>query len=216
MKSCFITGTDTEVGKTFVTSALLLALQQRGVRAIGMKPVAAGTDNQGRNDDVEALMAASVVQAPHELVNPYLFHPPIAPHIAAQEAGCRIDLEHIVSCFRQLEQQADAVLVEGVGGFCVPLGAALDAADLAEKLALPVILVVGMRLGCINHALLTQQAIAARGLKLTGWIANRIDPAMPRFAENQATLEARLAAPLLASIPPHSTPQSAARLFVGL
>ena len=168
MNSCFITGTDTEVGKTFVTCALLLALKQRGIRAIGMKPVAAGTDERGHNDDVEALLAASSVRAARELVNPCLFAAPIAPHIAAQETGRPIDLAHIVGCFRQLEQQADAVLVEGVGGFCVPLGERVDAADLAEQLALPVILVVGMRLGCINHALLTQAAIAARGLKLVG------------------------------------------------
>lgn len=213
MNSCFITGTDTEVGKTFVTCALLLALKQRGIRAIGMKPVAAGTDERGRNDDVEALLAASSVRAARELVNPCLFAAPIAPHIAAQETGRPIDLAHIVGCFRQLEQQADAVLVEGVGGFCVPLGERVDAADLAEQLALPVILVVGMRLGCINHALLTQAAIAARGLKLVGWVANCIDPAMSRLTENRAALEARLAAPLLGTIPVGSTPEAAARLI---
>ena len=213
MNSCFITGTDTEVGKTFVTCALLLALKQRGIRAIGMKPVAAGTDERGHNDDVEALLAASSVRAACELVNPCLFAAPIAPHIAAQETGRPIDLAHIVGCFRQLEQQADAVLVEGVGGFCVPLGERVDAADLAEQLALPVILVVGMRLGCINHALLTQAAIAARGLKLVGWVANCIDPAMSRLTENRAALEARLAAPLLGTIPAGSTPEAAARLI---
>ena len=210
MKSCFITGTDTEVGKTFVTCALLLALKQRGIRAIGMKPVAAGTDALGRNEDVEALIAASDVLAARELVNPCLFDPPIAPHIAAQETGRPIELAHILDCFRRLEQQADTVLVEGVGGFFVPLGETVDAADLAEKLALPVILVVGMRLGCINHALLTQAAIAARGLKLHGWVANSIDPSMARFAENLAALESRLAAPLLGVIPAKSTPAAAA------
>ena len=213
MNAFFITGTDTEVGKTFVTTALLLALKQQGIRAIGMKPVAAGTDAQGRNDDVEALIAASGVQAGRELVNPYLFDAPVAPHIAAQETGRVIELEHIVACFRQLATQAETVLVEGVGGFCVPLGPRHDAADLAEKLALPVILVVGMRLGCINHALLTQAAIAARGLKLAGWVANGIDPAMPRFEENRTALAARLDAPLLATIPANSPPEAAAKRF---
>lgn len=209
----FITGTDTEVGKTFVTSALLLALRSRCVKAIGMKPVAAGTNENGRNDDVEALIAASGVPAPRELVNPYLFHPAIAPHIAASEEGRSIDIDRIIDSFDTLRGLADAVLVEGVGGFCVPLGPHSDSADLAEQLGLPVILVVGMRLGCINHALLTQQAIAARNLRLTGWIANRIDPAMSRFEENLAALKTRIDAPLLGIIPANSTPELAARLL---
>ena len=175
-----------------------------------MKPIAAGTDAAGKNDDVEALIAASGIRAPRELVNPYLFAPPIAPHIAAQEAGRRIDIDHIVSAFQHLQQLADCVLVEGVGGFCVPLDDRTDTADLARHLALPVILVVGMRLGCINHALLTHQAIAASGLRLAGWIANRIDPAMSRFEENLAALQARMTAPLLGIIPSNSTPAEAA------
>ena len=209
----FVTGTDTEVGKTFVTSALLLALCARGVKAVGMKPVAAGTDAAGKNDDVEALIAASGVSAPRELINPYLYQPAIAPHIAAAEEGRVIDIALIVDAFKSLREMADTVLVEGVGGFCVPLGPHSDTAELAEALGLPVILVVGMRLGCINHALLSQQAIAARGLKLAGWIANRIDPGMSRFAENLAALEERMAAPLLAVIPAGSTPQKAAALI---
>ena len=206
----FVTGTDTEVGKTFVSCALLHALRAAGKKPIGMKPVAAGTDDKGLNDDVEALIAAAGSAAARELINPYLFAPAIAPHIAAAEAGLNIDIEHIATACTQLRSMADAVLVEGVGGFCVPLGPTHDSADLAERLALPVILVVGMRLGCINHALLTQQAIAARGLKFIGWVANRIDPEMPRFAENLATLQARLAAPLLGVVPAHSTPAAAA------
>ena len=214
MKSAwFITGTDTEVGKTFVTSALLLALRGRGVKAIGMKPIAAGTDAAGKNDDVEALIAASGVSAPRELINPYLFQSAIAPHIAAAEEGRVIDIALIVDAFNDLREMADTVLVEGVGGFCVPLGPHSDTADLAEALGLPVILVVGMRLGCINHALLSQQAIAALGLKLAGWIANRIDPGMSRFEENLSALEERMAAPLLAVIPAGSTPQKAAELI---
>ena len=209
----FVTGTDTEVGKTFVTCALLLALKGQGVKAVGMKPVAAGTNEHGCNDDVEALIAASGVVAPRELVNPYLFHPAIAPHIAAIEEGRSIDIDRIVDSFDTLRSLADAVLVEGAGGFCVPLGPHADSADLAEQLGLPVILVVGMRLGCINHALLTQQAIAAHGLKLAGWVANRTDPAMSRFDENLAALTARIKAPLLGVVPSNSTPDLAARLL---
>ena len=209
----FVAGTDTEIGKTFVACALLHALRDQGLTAIGMKPVAAGTDENGRNDDVEALIAASGVEAPRELVNPYLYAPAIAPHIAALEAGRPIDLERIAQSFAALRPLADAIVVEGVGGFCVPLGPQVDAADLAQRLALPVILVVGMRLGCISHALLSAQAIAARGLTLAGWVANRIDPQMARFDENLASLEARLAAPLLGVIPANSSPAIAARLL---
>lgn len=209
-RAWFITGTDTEVGKTFATCALLLALRNQGLRAIGMKPIAAGTDENGKNDDVERLIAASGTDAPRELINPYLFQPAIAPHIAAAETGRVIAIEHIIATFEKLRGMADTVLVEGVGGFCVPLCHHTDTADLAERLGLPVILVVGMRLGCINHALLTCQAIAARGLTLDGWIANRIDPAMSRFDENLAALRERIAAPLLGIIPPASTPEAAA------
>ena len=207
----FVAGTYTEIGKTFVACALLHALRNQGLTAIGMKPVAAGTDENGRNDDVEALIAASGVAAPRDLVNPYLYAPAIAPHIAAVEAGLPIDLERIAQSFVALRPLADAIVVEGVGGFCVPLGPQVDAADLAQRLALPVILVVGMRLGCISHALLTQQAIAARGLTLAGWVANRIDPQMARFDENLASLEERLTAPLLGVIPANSSPEKAAK-----
>ena len=207
----FVAGTDTEIGKTFVACALLHALRDQGLTAIGMKPVAAGTDENGRNDDVEALIAASGVEAPRELVNPYLFAPAIAPHIAALEENRSIDIERIAQSFAALRPLADAIVVEGVGGFCVPLGPRSDAADLAQRLALPVILVVGMRLGCISHALLTEQAIAARGLTLAGWVANRIDPKMARFDENLASLEERLTAPLLGVIPASSSPEKAAK-----
>ena len=209
----FVTGTDTEVGKTFATCALLHVLKNHGIKAIGMKPIASGTDADGKNDDVEALIAASGVSAPRELINPYLFHPAIAPHIAAEEEGREIAIAPIIAAFHALRGMANAVLIEGVGGFCVPLGPQCNAADLAEKLGLPVILVVGMRLGCINHALLTQQAIAARGLKLAGWIANRIDPKMSRFEENLATLKMLIDAPLLGVIPANSTPEAAAHLL---
>jgi dethiobiotin synthetase len=207
----FIAGTDTEIGKTFVTCALLHALRDRGLTAVGMKPVAAGFDAHGKNEDVEQLLAASSIQAPHELVNPYAFAAAVAPHIAAAEEGRVIELPRIVAAFGQLRAMADAVVVEGVGGFCVPFGPQCDAADLAVALDLPVILVVGLRLGCINHALLTAQAIAARGLRLAGWVANRIDPAMARGDENLAALRKRLNAPLLGDIPYGTTPQQAAR-----
>ena len=206
----FIAGTDTEVGKTFVTCALLHAFARQGIRAVGMKPIAAGTDADGRNEDVEQLLAAMSVKPAREVVNPYLFSPPIAPHIAAREAGRSIEPGPIQDAFKALQAQAEVVLVEGVGGFLVPLGPTYDAADLAQDLALPVILVVGMRLGCINHALLTRDAIAARGLPLAGWVANRIDPHMNRLEENIEALQTRLPPPLLGIIPPASTPQDAA------
>lgn len=200
----FVTGTDTEIGKTLVSSALLLALAQRGLSTAGMKPVASGAellDGVWHNDDVDALMAASSVACPMELVSPYLMQTPAAPHIVAGLENVTISAVQIQSCYAQLTQQADAVVVEGVGGFCVPLNDQLTTADLAQQFALPVILVVGMRLGCINHALLTAEAIAARGLRLAGWVANTVDPDMLYMNENLAALQQRLAAPLLGQIP---------------
>jgi dethiobiotin synthase len=206
----FVTGTDTEIGKTFVACALLHTLRRAGLSAVAMKPIAAGFDDSGRNDDVERLLAASSLQPPRELVNPYGFKAAIAPHIAAAEEGRHIELTQIVAAFAQLQTLADAVLVEGVGGFCVPLDRTHDTADLAAALKLPVIMVVGMRLGCINHALLTQQAILARGLPLAGWVANRIDPAMLRCSENIAALQERLTAPLLGVVEHGTTAENAA------
>lgn len=200
----FVTGTDTGVGKTLVACALLRTYAARGVRAVGMKPVAAGAEPTAeglKHEDVERLAAASSVTAPREHVNPYCFAPAIAPHIAAAQAGVTIDLGRIERSFCALAGLADVVIVEGVGGFHVPLGPATDTAQLATRLALPVILVVGMRLGCLNHALLTADAIAARGLKLAGWVANHVDPRMAAADENVRALEQRIAAPLLARIP---------------
>jgi dethiobiotin synthetase len=212
--SWFVTGTDTGVGKTLVTCALLHALHNQGsLRVAGMKPVAAGLDAQGRNDDVEQLRCASSFAAPYPLVCPYPLRAAIAPHIAAAEEGVVIDLPRIAEAFSNLLSMADCVVVEGVGGFCVPLGEHYDTADLAVALDLPLILVVGMQLGCINHALLSQQAIAARGLKLAGWIANCIDPAMLRQEENVQSLKQRIAAPLLGTIPFGATWQQAASLL---
>lgn len=200
----FVTGTDTGVGKTRVACALLRALAKTGVRAVGMKPVAAGAvrDAEGLlNEDVAALMAAAAVAAPRALVNPYCFEPAIAPHIAAERAGVVISTEKISAAFDALASSADMVVVEGAGGFCIPLGHEFDSARLAARLGLPVIMVVGLRLGCLNHALLTAQAINARGLVLAGWIANAIDPGMEAVEENVASLASRLGAPLLARWP---------------
>lgn len=197
----FLTGTDTEIGKTFVTCALLHLARRHGLRAAGLKPIAAGTDADGKNEDVENIRAANSVVLPDDLLNPYCFAPPIAPHIAAAESGLAIDFPTIVKTVDQARRQADLVIVEGAGGFCVPLGEDRGFDDLAVELGLPVLLVVGMRLGCINHALLTAEAIASRGLTLAGWVANRIDPDMSRFEENLAALRTRLRAPLLGVVP---------------
>lgn len=209
--SFFIAGTDTGVGKTHVTCALLHATRGLGLTAVGMKPIAAGAEADGGNADVRQLMAASAIQPPLEWVNPFFYAPAIAPHIAAREARRPIDIALIQQRFQQLQHQADLVLVEGVGGFRVPLDDSFDTADLAQRLALPVVLVVGMRLGCLNHALLTAEAVAKRSLQLAGWVANRIDPDMERFEANLATLQDRLGGPLMGIIPYGSTPVQSAR-----
>jgi dethiobiotin synthetase len=155
------------------------------------------------------LIAASNVAVPREHVNPYCFAPPVAPHIAARRAGVAISLDRIEQSFRALAALAQVVVVEGVGGFRVPLGAGTDTARLATRLALPVVLVVGVRLGCLNHALLTAEAVAARGLRLAGWIANHIDPQMDAAEDNVRALEALVAAPLLARIAFAAGPEAA-------
>ncbi|MBL8260435.1 MAG: dethiobiotin synthase [Candidatus Competibacteraceae bacterium] len=193
----FVTGTDTGAGKTHATCALLHAARRAGLTALAMKPIAAGVGADGRNEDVSHLLAASTFEPPLEWVNPFLYTPAIAPHIAAREAGRPIEMAVIAQAFERLRTRADTVWVEGVGGFRVPLDKRWDTADLAQKLALPVVLVVGMRLGCLNHALLTAEAITGRRLPLAGWIANRVDPAMERFEANLETLKQRLRAPLI-------------------
>ena len=202
--ACFVTGTDTEVGKTLISSAMLHALSVQGVLAAGMKPIASGVtiiDGQLQNEDVRALTAAANIELPLELVTPYLFTEPVAPHIGAVQNGISFDTDHILNCYQQIAQRSDAVIVEGVGGFRVPLTESLDTADLATQFALPIVLVVGMRLGCISHALLTAEAIAARGLTLAGWVANTVDPDMRYQSKNIAALKACLPAPLLGSVP---------------
>ena len=197
----FVTGTDTGVGKTRVACALLHALRARHARCVGMKPVAAGVDALGHNDDVLALRAASNVAVPAALDNPVLLGDAVAPHIAAARAGFTIDIDALVRAYAALATRADAVVVEGAGGFAVPLSSERTGADLAAALGLPVILVVGLRLGCLNHALLTRDAIAARGLRLAGWVCNRIDPAMLEQSANRDWLCGVLDAPLLADWP---------------
>lgn len=191
----FVSGTDTGIGKSLASATLLHALRGRGLRAVGMKPLASGCEAtaQGwRNEDALALQAASDPRPAYDDVNPFALPNPLAPELAAADAGIRVTLEPIVSAFERLSRQADAVVVEGVGGWAAPLSAELDQADLARALDLPVVLVVGLRLGCINHARLTARAIELDGLRLAGWIANDIDPAMARADENFELLKQRL------------------------
>ncbi len=198
----FVTGTDTGVGKTRVAVALIHALRARGLRVAAMKPVSAGAEPGHLNEDVTALRAACNVEADLPDMNPYAFDRPVAPHIAAAHAGVVIDVERIVAAYARLAARADVVVVEGAGGWRVPLSDEADMADLAARLGLPVILVVGLRLGCLSHAFLTADAIRARGLPWAGWIANRIDPALSFADENLAALTARLPGPCL-GIQPH-------------
>jgi len=211
--SCFITGTDTGVGKTLVTAAFLHALGRAGLPATGVKPVAAGTvlvNGEAFNDDVVMLADASGTSLPREMTTPYLLREAAAPHIAAALEGVSIDAGHLLRCYQQVAVLTEAVVVEGVGGFRVPLSEQFDTADLAAQLGLDMILVVGLRLGCINHALLTAEAIAARGLRLAGWVANQIDVAMPYQEENVQALCDRLAAPLIGVVPWMTSPTAAA------
>ncbi|RTZ48103.1 dethiobiotin synthase [Candidimonas sp. SYP-B2681] len=200
----FVSGTDTDVGKTLVASSLLYALTHAGIRTAGIKPVAAGAEwreGMWHNDDAEALAAQASVKVPARLSTPYLLQQPVAPHIAAALEGKTIVLSHILDCYRQIAQRADVVVVEGVGGFRVPLTQTTDTADLAQQLDLPVILVVGLRLGCISHALLTVEAISARGLSLAGWVANTVDADMLSIDANVEALVSRITAPFLGRIP---------------
>ena len=208
----FVTGTDTGVGKSLVACALMLHLRARYVRISGMKPVAAGTerapDGSWGNEDVWALQAAATVDLPQSVVNPYLLHAPVSPHIAAQREGVSIALDTITRACSSLRAQCDALVVEGAGGFRVPLSDTLDGADLAVALGLPVILVVGLRLGCLNHAVLTAESITAHGLKLAGWVANHIDPDMPEQQANIDWLQSRLHAPCIADLPHGAAPSA--------
>jgi dethiobiotin synthetase len=203
-RSFFVTGTDTGVGKTLVTAALLRILREAGVAVAGMKPVAAGTipgPEGPANEDALLLQAESSARHPYAMVNPCLYAPAIAPHIAAAEAGRPIDTDRIVAGHARLADGATVVLAEGAGGFLVPLDGNRSCAELPGLLGMEVLLVVGLRLGCLNHALLTAEAIAARGLALAGWIGNGIAPEFSRREANVATLAARLPAPCLGIVP---------------
>lgn len=189
----FVTGTDTGIGKTTVSCALLRSFARLGLESAGMKPVSSG------GDDASRLAAAGSKPLPPDLANPYDLSEPLAPHIAARHSGVDIDAASIVRAYEKIG--ADIVIVEGVGGFLVPLNEKQDTSDLVRMLGLPVILVVGMRLGAINHALLTRDAVKSRGLELAGWVANRMDPGMPAFGEVLEAIAGRIDAPLLDVVP---------------
>jgi dethiobiotin synthetase len=210
--ACFVTGTDTEIGKTLISAAILHKLVQAGVRACGMKPIAAGAEMRDgwlHNEDADLLRAAGNVNLPQHITTPFMFREPAAPHIAAARENRSIDTVTILTAYAEILAVSDATVVEGVGGFRVPLTDTLDTADLAVQFDLPVILVVGMRLGCISHALLTAEAIIKRGLVLAGWVANEIDPDMRFIGENIDALAERIPAPLLGRVPPLPNPSAA-------
>lgn len=204
MHGFYVTGTDTGIGKTHSSAALLHALRARGVRAIGMKPVASGCeriDGEWRNADALALLAASDPRPAYADCNPFALPLPLAPELAARDAGVDIALPTLLAAHARLAASADTVVVEGVGGWAAPLSAELMQADLVRALDLPVVLVVGLRLGCLNHALLSARAVAADGCRLVGWIANAIDPGMEAADDNVAMLAARLPAPCWGRLP---------------
>ncbi len=200
----FITGTDTDCGKTQISLALIQHCVHQGLKTVGMKPVAAGAHTRTgslRNDDALALLTASNLDPPYELVNPYCFEPAIAPHIAAQRANDPIRFDVIEAAFEVLSSQSEALIVEGAGGWRAPLNDTQDMADLCIQLQLPVILVADVRLGWINHTLLSVESIMQRGIELAGWIANQRSPEMPCLQENIEALEQRIPAPLLGTVP---------------
>jgi dethiobiotin synthetase len=216
MPALFVTGTDTGVGKTRIAAALCRALAARGTRVAAMKPVASGcaaTPQGLRNEDALTLLAAMNVRARYRDVNPYAFAPAIAPHIAAQEAGVDIDFDVLDRAFERLKMQSQSLIVEGAGGWLAPLDATRGFADLAAHWQMDVVLVVGMRLGCLNHALLTAESIERRGLHLRGWVANSIDPGFERLAENISSLQSRISAPCIGflSFEPQAEPEALAR-----
>ncbi len=219
MKKLFITGTDTGVGKTLVAAGLLHALAQQGKRVLGVKPLASGaemTPQGARNDDALLLQSAMNVEVPYETVNPLLYEQPMAPHLAAQSLGQTLSVEALMASMQPaLAIETDYTVVEGVGGWLVPLNPRETVADFAKTLGFDVILVVGMRLGCLNHALLTHQAMVAAGLHCAGWVANIIDNNMLALEENLADLQGLLPVPLLARVPflEVPTPEQAATYF---
>jgi dethiobiotin synthetase len=217
-RGVFITGTDTGVGKTVVACALVRGLRARGFRVAVMKPVASGSQltAQGlRNADALALAASAGYQGPYEELNPYCFEPAISPHIAAKEAGIEIDTSKIRHVYDSLAAEADWVVVEGAGGWFAPLNERQNMADIAWGLTVPALLVVGLKLGCLNHAHLTRVGMEAHGVTFAGWVANAVDPVFVRAAENLATLERLLGGPPLASVPFLAHPEEAFSLDEG-
>lgn len=211
-KHLFVTGTDTEVGKTRITTGLMAVLQKQGNRTAGMKPIASGCEwryEQWQNEDAQAMMAQSDVPLPYEMVNPYAFEPAIAPHIAAEQVNTTVSLAEIKKSYTQIKQQVDAVIVEGAGGWLVPINTTETMADLAAELELPVVLVVAIKLGCINHALLSVESIQQKGLNLVGWVANHLT-AQSESDEIISTLKRHIDAPCLGVVPCLETGQSAA------
>ena len=211
--SYYITGTDTAIGKSVASAALLHALRGRGLHAVGMKPVASGcemTADGWRNEDALLLQQASDPVPAYRDVNPYALPNPLAPELAAADAGVSIELQPIVEAHARLAAVADAVVVEGVGGWAAPLTASLDQLDVVRALELPVVMVVGLRLGCINHARLTARAIVEDGAQLVGWIANDIDPAMARSDDNFVILQRVLPVPCWGRLPHALSPDSQA------
>jgi dethiobiotin synthetase len=202
----FITGTDTEIGKTLVAGALIQKFREQGIDALGFKPVAAGTyqDHQGNilNEDIETLRIAANLEPDKNITSPYVFEMPIAPHLAAEKLGKRLDLDTMLDAYKKVGSQTNCIIVEGAGGFLIPLNETENLSDLVQQLKLPVIMVVGMRLGCINHALLTYEAILSRQIKIAGWVANSLSSEMPFLQENIKTLQTKIQAPFLGSIPP--------------
>lgn len=208
----FVTGTDTGVGKTLAAAAMLRRWRGQGLSVAGMKPVASGatlTADGLRNDDALTLAAESSRTWPYQVVNPYVFEPPIAPHLAALEAGIEIRLPPISEALTRLREASDVVVVEGAGGFLVPLAPGRSFADLPAALGLEVILVVGLRLGCLNHAFLTAEAVAARQLRLAGWIGSQVDAGYERLADNLQCLRQVLPAPCLGVIAHLAVPEVA-------
>lgn len=205
MTGLFITGTDTEIGKTFVCSLLIKLLAEEDLKVVGMKPIASGAkiiNGVLKNEDALSLIKASNVEADYDIINPYVFKPAVSPHIAAEEVGVEIDLDSINNKVEQLQKNSDIVIVEGVGGWYAPLSLNTTVADLAETLKLPIIIVVGLRLGCLNHALLTAQAIRQTGLPIAGWIANHVIKDFSFADKNISTLKHFLSDfPYLGSIP---------------
>jgi len=217
MKGIFVTGTDTEVGKTVISVAFVELLKQQGLSVAVMKPIASGSENTGeglQNEDALALQQQSNVELAYKQINPYAFEPAIAPHIAAEQLGKTIDIAILENLYQQIQSQADAVVVEGAGGWLVPLNQEQTMADLAVALQLPVILVVAVRLGCINHALLSVAAIQQSGLPLLGWVANHVE-AVAESDEIINSLKQRIKAPCLGVVP-HLTQGQQATEFLHL